>query len=233
MMPGTVQQVFFNFRGFLCRLSKKVKEKIVCLEIFMLYFLSGSGTSLTPFVQLCASECLQFPVSKFPSAVGQQIIVHHRGTPCCSLPPVCSCISFLSFSSCLPSHLLMWPIRVRRLQRQNCSQNYTAISSVIPGYWETTAPGFLPECSCSVCGDMVWGKACAVVEHCASSVWRRGLQAVWMSVWYILLSLHSFIHFLCCIVKHAAVVSVMQLLMAERTKYQLSHVYWNCAEVVK
>lgn len=106
-VQGKVQQVFFNFRGFLCRLSKKVKEKIVCLEIFMLYFLSGSGTSLTPFVQLCASECLQFPVSKFPNAVGQQIIVHHRGTPCCSLPPVCSCISFLSFSSCLSSHLLM------------------------------------------------------------------------------------------------------------------------------
>lgn len=75
-------------------LSKKVKEKIVCLEIFMLYFLYHSGTSLTPFVQLCAIECLQFPISKFPHAIGQQIIVDHRGTPAAAYP--CLQLHFLS-----------------------------------------------------------------------------------------------------------------------------------------
>lgn len=147
----------------------------------MLYFLYSSGMSLIPFVQLCARECFQFPVSEFPSAVGQQIAVHHRGIPYCSLPPVCSCISFLSFSSRLPSHLLMWPVCVRMLWRQNW---VVATSSVIPAYWETTAL-FSSQSAAAVCVQTWFGEELVSLSSTVPLLYGEegfslcGCQSVW------------------------------------------------------
>lgn len=130
-MPETIWQVLFDFKCPLCRLSEKVREKIRFGDFPALFF-----TRLWHFprssVQLCAGERLWSAVSKSPDAVGRQIGVHRRGTSLCRLPPICSCIFFLSFSSRFPSHLLMRLVCVRTLQAQNWiafpSKNYCSCS---------------------------------------------------------------------------------------------------------
>lgn len=101
IMPETIWQVLFDFKCPLCRLSEKVREKILFGDFPALFFAQLWHVPRSS-VQLCAGERLWSAVSKSPDAVGRQIGVHHRGTSCCRLPPICSCIFFLSFSSASP-----------------------------------------------------------------------------------------------------------------------------------
>lgn len=156
--------VFFILNALCAGYQRKSKKKY-CFGIFTCYFSYSSGMSLTPSVQRHARGCLWSAVSKSPDAVGWQMGVHHRGTSCCNLPPVCSCVFFLSFSSRFPSHLLMWLICVRTLQ----AQNWIALTSnVIPGLLTNS-------CSCSfqsiagVCGK-TWFERNLVLSLCAMLV---------------------------------------------------------------
>lgn len=184
--------------------ESKRKKDIVCLGIFMHYFLC-CGISLALFVQLCARECLWSPVSESPDAVGWQISVHDHGTSCCSLPLVCSCIFFHFLPTSPPT---CW-CSLFVLGHDKCRTGLLlAVAKFL--VTEKLVLSFLPECRWSVEEDMVWGEAYTVLAHHACSVWRRGLQSEWMSIWHILLAVASSIHFLCCTVKHAsAVVAVM------------------------
>lgn len=139
--------------------------------------------------------------------------------PPLQLTPVCSCISFLSFSSHLPSHLLT--CLCSDITKAELNSRYQQCNSrLLRNYCSCFPPRVQLQC--------MWrhglGKSlCHCRAPCLFCVEKRASVCVDVSLIYF--TVHSFIHFLCCIVKHTAVVSVMQLLMAERTKYQLSHFY--------
>lgn len=73
---------------------------------------------------------------------------------------------------------------------------------------------------------------CHCWTPCLFCMEKRALFCLDVSLIYFTVT--PSIHPSICMVKHtSAVVSVMWLLMAERAIYQLSHLYWNHAEVVK